>query len=395
MDERLLNIQNGGAVAALGLYYFMDDMWSLVLRSDYLVYAGGARGIPYVGCSSIDPYHLYSDAYDAAHTSYGIANNLDLGLNQTALLTPPEDNQFWIIWMTTGSPLQFSYVCNLAIALATLCVSSAKLVQFLHHSGFRPHFPQVVLSFCWLGGILAIYYSQLGWFNWRGYAYYGVEVFFRPFLVGVGFTVLLLMGLFLRDISSLTSSSSVPGLTIMKWPAIIIISISWIFICLAGGLYGIVSFNKASLSSTDGVRTAMVAFVVSALGVQLIVCVWGCISILVTSLRSQALERVWKVILCTFLASVFLFGFGTGGIIDSYIQTEPRDNTINEVSYVVLMEFCLGFVPCCCLILVMLNFRVSVQKEIELSKSATSSTSGQSHSSSSSSSSASDPVIEL
>ncbi len=82
----------------------------------------------------------------------------------------------------------------------------------------------------------------------------------------------------------------------------------------------------------------------------------------------------------------------------SFVLTNPN---ISLLTYVVLAEFSQGFAQLMCILLVLTNFQIAVQKEIELSKSGTSSTSSMSSSkasskaSSSSSSNSADPVIEL
>jgi len=202
------------------------------------------------------------------------------------------------------------------------------------------------------------------------------------------------MGLYFGEISQLTSVPSVPGLKILFWPAVAIIGAAWVLIIVAGGM----ATNFALATTAGPQRKIIFAFVTAALVVQLLVVLWGSFCV-VRQASGGARLSVARVALISVLASVFLTSFGIASMSLQYLDTTFMEDTISEVSLIVFFEFGFIFVPCFCVGLIILNFRVSTSKEIELSKSSTSSTSSKGGSSSSSSSSASssrqDPVIEL
>jgi len=274
-------------------------------------------------------------------------------------------------------------------------VSAAKLVQFLHLDGIAFTFPFVTLLVCVLGGIIAVFLTQLGLNCWRTPVSLAYFRFFNTFCIGFAFSACLLMGLYFREVACLTSEKKIRGLDLYFWPAVAVIGASWVLILISGGVSQVVSLQ---------VTTALLvnfAFMIAALVVQLFVCAFGSVSLffMVRKSGGSSSADVVRLICLTLGASIVLTGFGIGYLVlQNFKGTYPLSNTMTTISFVVFQEFAFVFVPCCCMLMVAINFRVAVSKEIELSKSGTSSTSSSGRSSSSSSSSSSksvDPVIEL
>merc|ERR1712000_425644 len=169
---------------------------------------------------------------------------------------------------------------------------------------------------------------------------------------------------------------SVPGLQIMRIPAMIVILALW------------------------GIRDLNVAIFSIAWGLAGFLVIWGTVSLL-SQLGSANQNKggiVRLIVLtgaivvifwgCGFTLLVFTNFFNISGVV-------ALDAQGPEYIDVVLLALNI-FAPSAIGLIFVYVFRVQIQKEIEISKSGTSSTSGASGSSSSSSSSNSaDPVIEL
>lgn len=389
------NGQTSGAALFVATSSFMDESRAMEWDDDSEVYENyPSPVIPTVYCSNqgINSLWNVNQARTQTILSPLFSQFLKTEPNVTVQLEPPSINPFWVNWLTYGSTTQMVYVSIQIIGVVTCVVAMVKLMQFIHFSG-RVQFdlPQVSLAICFIGGIFAIMMGEFGLsrINMSTVNVFTMN-FFSPFVVEIASTVVILMGLYFGEIASITQAQSVAGLSVYKWPAIVIIAVCWIMIFVSGAL-GIA--NREEISGTP-LATAVLAMIIVTLGIGLIISIWGGLVLLKAS---QGKIEVVRVVLITLAAAVLVTGFGTGWAVIHYNIRFLLDDTVTQLSYLSLRLMFSIFIPCITLILVMFNFRVSVSKEIEMSKSGTSSTSSASSgsSSSSSSSASSDPVIEL
>lgn len=309
----------------------------------------------------------------------------------TLQIDHPSQNDFWLNWNTVGSSTQMTYVSCLVVCIVVCIIAATKLTQFLHMAGrIRFDFPMITLTLAFCGGVFGIMLAEWGTFCWRAEVMFPIYDFFAPFVIGFAVTVVILMGLYFGEIASITSAQGVVGLSIYKWPAILIIAVCWIMILVTGG---ITAAGNASEILGQPTGFAVMGIIIATTGIALLISLWGGFFLL---RASQGKGDVIRVVLITIASAVLLMGFATAWAVTTY-DLKLIDYTVSQVTYLNMLAFFSVFVPAICLILIMMNFRVSVAKEIEISKSGTSSTSSGSSSSSSSSSSSnnSDPVIEL
>lgn len=390
-NDLITRIGNAGGVAVLRWTSFSDVLGALYWLKEAEVYVNNPISIPVVYATNIGPNDLLNRTTTILNTGNAVIKNTIFPLgnaNNTYLLTPPVFNPLWAIWETAGSNLQFSFVCNIIVSVITCVVSFGKLLQFLHLYGPQFSFPQVSLSVAFLGGVSGIFLALTGYFGYRSFVQISTWYFLFPFNIAFACTLSILMGMYFGEVSRLTSAQSVPGLGFLFWPAVGLISLTWIMIIVSGSIYVSGSNNLA-----QPIAIASFSFLAAILGIQLIVCVWGSIFLLKASSSTPGISRVVGLSL---MASVFLTGFGLSSIVLFYFVISGITNdTISIVNVIMLVEFGYNFVPCICILIITLNFRITVSKAIELSKSGTSSTVSSSSSSKTSSSSSADPVIEL
>merc|ERR1711916_245448 len=264
---------------------------------------------------------------------------------------------------------------------------------------------QMVLFFSFLSGLfLLLYFMVLGgslnpeaispYDAWEG-------VYWCP--AGFYYTALIILGFYLGEISRLTSSQGVPGLSLMKIPAIVFIVVTW---CILISEMVTTAADGTGLDSVN--NTMLFSFFFAWIGVILpfavsAVLAWGVISLLRSLGSAQGSKlRFFRIIAIVLFAIACMWTFLLVNALMFYIPGDFLDRMGSLQWNLLLWDYywlrdlmyLLGVaLPLICVIL---NFQISVQKEIELSKSGTSSTSSASSSSSSSSSSSqNDPVIEL
>jgi len=397
VDVTFANVRAAGAVAQmvpeiLGSFgYLFGGYFPQLQQSAFPV-------APVLGCSSANIYAPYSfDVTDNSQGFWPVWSNAVSGMNLTTFIDPPVVNSAWIDFLTLGSATSFSYVCNIIISIAVIVVGSVKLVQFLHLHGFKVELPTLVLLFSVIGGITGLFIALSGFFCWHvtNVSFY-FNFFFINWPLACAISDSILMGLYFKEVSCLVQSSG-DGATfnVMFWPSVIVLGAAWLIILIAGGFGTNSALNYGNLSPV----LAVLGISVAVLAVAFFVCAWGSLSILLKlrGLDSTARGNVVRVIVFSMGGCIINTAFGiTSTVMYAYLPSLYVNN-LSSVGVLVFSEFLWVFIPCCVIILFMLNFRVTIAKEIEISKSQTSSTSGRSSSSasSSSSSSANDPVIEL
>jgi len=280
-------------------------------------------------------------------------------------------------------------------------VASTKLVQFVHLSGFKFHFPHIVLTVALMGGIVSQFIAYEGHYSWRSplnVVGFKLWTFFEYFPLGFAATMGVLMGLYFRELTLLTSVQSVPGLNILRWPAVISIACVWVMITITGGLYAYPDLIIGINDIPGPIYPVEFAFIVVILVMQLFLVGLGSLSILKSlGQGSQNKASLVKVIVISVSSAVLLTSFGIAFSALRMTFFNPW-GLPNFYAFIGIYEMFGNFIPILCMILFSMCFELKTSKEIEISKSGTSSTSstGVSKSkSSSSSSSGLNPVIEL
>jgi len=317
--------------------------------------------------------------------------------NITALLTPPKQNIIYRDMNNQVSGHQILSTIGIILSASLFALSVAKIFTFHQFMGGIQFTIPFVVFFCCCGvGIFGCLRSITGqdgvwvWFNSE------IPQFFNFWTLGWAFSSSILLGLYFRELSTLTSAQESPVLNAMFWPAVVIIGFMWIGILIVGG----VTVNEPSSADTNGNLAALqLAVIVIAAFVMMVVVMWGSLSLLLsfagTSDSSKAL--LVKVILLSVLQMIVLVPTGVFFTV-AYNYPETTVSLYLNTVQVIWLDVGLSvYGPVVASFIILFNFRISVSKEIEVSKSGTSSTSsGSSSSSNSSSSSASnDPVIEL
>jgi len=229
-------------------------------------------------------------------------------------------------------------------------------------------------------------------FVWRSEVDLHIFLFFVYWPLACAFTGVTLMGLYFKEISSLTSVQTSSGFRLLLVPSIVVLSGAWFMVLLAGGFGTNPTLNAFNASP----QKAVFALIVVILSVSFVIVIWGAIELIFAS-RGNQNGAVTRVIVLSVIAACINVAFGIAFALNFTFIGDYFVN-ISILSIIAFYEMLMIFVPCCVTILVMINFQVSVAKEIELSKSGTSSTSSstnKSSSKSSSSTSGADPVIEL
>ncbi len=305
-------------------------------------------------------------------------------------------------------PLQSGTYFAFFISLFLLCLSTAKLAQFVQAEG-KIHFSisQMVLSACWLAGLFyfitrCVFGGDVNLFAIVPYdSFEGMADIPFAFM----FTAVLVMGFYFGEMSRLTSRHTVPGLSALKIPAIVFIIFVWA-IFIADNLVNALDPLAIDVK-TDSTTLYNFFFIWMAVIVPLVcsaILIWGMISIILalsSSPNKGSLVRI--MILCGF-AICFIWAFGVVHWLNNYqpfgyLTVRGGFNDLWEIPFYAVRMWMGNFYCCGTCILLCFCFSVTVSKEIEISKSGTSSTSSANSSSksskSSSGSSSSDPVIEL
>lgn len=415
---RYPNIYASGAVAAIGpniVGHF--GMMIINWHPETVQLAKNGLLQPVLSCTSSTIYEPYNfNSVDFAKGFWPIYFTAFKNPNITINLTPPVPNQMWMDFRTSGSTTQFCYAANIISSLALLMVATAKINYFLHIQGFRLTLPIVTLLFAIIGAIVGVFHSEVGFFAWRG----SIHVYFWNFWIfwplACAITMEILMGLYFKEIASLTSSKlpniqcffvsdsffflgkKVPGLDVMFWPAVILIGGAWFMVLLAGGFQ-----TNPQLNLGSNAQTGVFAILIVVISIGFLIVVYGTIFLLIgiRGVEGEAKKAILSVIAVTGFATLTNTACGLAFLVEINYIPNLWNNSMGIVNIVCFYELFMVFVPNCVMLMFCVNFRITVEKEIEVSKSATSSTSsfgGKSSTSSSSSSSSSkhqEPVIEL
>jgi len=325
--------------------------------------------------------------------------------NITVLLDSPSPVPYMQKALYPGTD-QFVRWFGVTLALIAMNLSIWKLSAFVQYEGgVKTSIPQMVLFFSFLSGLFLLLYFMVwgGSLNPEAISPYDAweGVYWCP--AGFYYTALIILGFYLGEISRLTSSQGVPGLSLMKIPAIVFIVVTW---CILISEMVTTAADGTGLDSVN--NTMLFSFFFAWIGVILpfavsAVLAWGVISLLRSLGSAQGSKlRFFRIIAIVLFAIACMWTFLLVNALMFYIPGDFLDRMGSLQWNLLLWDYywlrdlmyLLGVaLPLICVIL---NFQISVQKEIELSKSGTSSTSSASSSSSSSSSSSqNDPVIEL
>lgn len=357
---------------------------------------------------SLSPPIVYSGWYPndstttfgtAVHISYLIPTNP----NCTIFLDMPDSNPVQNLYLVTGGSFSIISGLSLAIVCIALVICSAKLFIFYHQSSSKISLATITLSLSIIGLSLSFVqcYSGIGTIGNVSHTAQGAV--FEVYPWAMAYTVGILCGFYFKEVS-LLSRAPTSLFSTFKWPAIIVVSITWIvFIVIpAVDVSGVVynnSFYNFSPSGFTPVRQGRLPFIQFYVAISMIclasmnfILVWGVCSVLFYSEPRRFIRLIVVAALMIIFADIFapmwFFGRYFTGVLINF--------NYNAVSYYNFINIAASFGPPLVFLSLSFLFSISIDKEIEISKSAkTSSTSGMSSGKSSSSSSSSDPVIEL
>jgi len=323
----------------------------------------------------------------------------------TVFLTPPDLNTMWLLFLQLNTTPSWVYATCIIISIMTMIVSAVKLVQFLHHARFSSPFPLVVLAISFIGGLISLPLALVGFLSWHGNLFTVFWGFWIYWPLGASTALTCLMALYFKELSVLTNSTGsggARGLNVFFWPAVAILCVLWAIIIIGGGLQTNNDTN-ASLEGLSKSNIAQIILFVITFATSLFLVLWGGLPLLysTTAMSSSGKGTVLRVVSLALLATIVNIAFGMAFVyMWSYFPTgwDPV-GTLSVVQIYAVMDMFQVFVPCCVIIIIMLNFQIRTEKEIEISKSGTGSTSRSSSPSSGTSSSGSSsgqaPVIEL
>merc|ERR1712000_137516 len=202
----------------------------------FLNFFGFARAI-----GTNNPYALVSNAHPVWHT--GANPNLQLkdafssfpvalfAPNATVLLTYPTQNVF-LQGLHDPSWLQTNYAA-IALGVVGMIVACWKLSVFTHSFGIQLSIPQVVLACCFLSSFfIFLVYGLFGVLigNSQAIVPFDAQEALSFMHIGFTFTGMIVLGFYFTEVSQLTSSQAVTGLSKLKIPAGVVIAILWIVI---------------------------------------------------------------------------------------------------------------------------------------------------------------------
>jgi len=315
--------------------------------------------------------------------------------NVTALVTEPVPNIIWLDMMYQVSGQQIFTTIGIIVSVLLIAVATAKFATFYLNAGrFLLEIPQVVFSLCICAGIFSLLRAIVGqdgvwvWFNGE------IPQFFMYWQFAFATTASIVFGFYLREVATLTNKPQNAVLKLMFWPAVVVVSFLWVVTIIVS----FVSVQEPASADTNGqiAPLSLSAFVVSFFLMIVVVC-WGSFSLLfaMNSASAGAKTNLFRIILLSLMQIVILVPTGLCYVITYTYPETTVALYMNEVQLIWLDAGLGVFGPVATCLVIVLNFRVSVQKEIELSKSNTTSSTSSSGRSSSSSSSSADPVIEL
>lgn len=219
------------------------------------------------------------------------------GANISIFLSSPQTNTLLQAFYDYNSPFQWVYAVNFTACCVLIVMASMKLRLFISHAGFVVQLPLLVLTSALCAGIIGVFQSQLGFFGWRSVIVQrNVYKFFEFWVFGFALQVSVMMGLYFKEVASLTSNSTIVGLGKMTVVAVPVLGFMWAFILITG------SFNAAAQGnniSSPLMITMLSLFTVTAFVVVALTC-WGSFSIL-RSIGGLD-KRKWNLILTVVLS---------------------------------------------------------------------------------------------
>jgi len=410
-EDQWANIGTSSYVAAVFPQIFGSAGPLFQLSGSPKDYVTDTTGIiPFLSSTNVDinvPYSFIP--YDFTSGLFlAFIINFPKNPNMTAFLTPPAQSLMWLNFLTLNTTQSWVYATCVIISIVVMIVAAVKWFQFFHYAGFKAAFPIIVLTLSFIGGLISLPLALVGFLSWHGNLYTVYWGFWIYWPLGASTALTCLMALYLRELAVLTNaygSRGVGGLDVFFWPAVVVVSVLWAIIIISGGLQTNPNTN-VTLEGLTGAAIAQIVLFVLTFATSLFLVLWGGIPLLFST-RTMTGASKWTVIrvvvfsICTAIVNV---AFGMAFVYQwSYFVTSwDAAHLLSVVQIIAVMDMFQVFVPCCVIILVMLNFQVRTEKEIELSKSATASTSGTSNKSfgsssgtSGTSSSHQDVAIEL
>jgi len=300
---------------------------------------------------------------------------------------------------------QTSYAV-VALGIVGMLMATWKLSIFIHSFGIELSIPQVVLACCFCSSFFlflsyGLFGNSVG--NTQAIVPHDAQDALSLMHVGFTFTAMIIMGFYFVEISHLTTSQAVTGISKLKIPAAIFIVILWIVVLSTQAVDAsdpVFTGSNVSQVSLGLFFWAWTSVIVPFMATAILA--FGSVSLLLALRTASNQGPVLRIVILStsviilvwpmFLITTLLFYAP-----DIDIFTSPLFRNQNLYEFLGLRSLLQTICIISINVLLSLNFSVTVQKEIEMSKSGTSSTSGSSgsSSSSSSSSSAADPVIEL
>lgn len=321
------------------------------------------------------------------------------GLNITIRLDfPALEPLYESTTVITGSLYNIRWI-GFSYAVFALVLCSSKLAIFVTAAGkLELNIPQLVLFCCALGSIFVIMDGI-----WVVFGFYETASnlggkFFEYWCFSWSVSACVVVGFYFKEISSLTSSTSMKfldklfipfiGIIVLLWASQIVISFLNTFPPAVGATSVTAGFGNLFIS--------VIAFVDAC---TLAIVAWGSVSLLLTigGIGSERKTIIITTIVLTCFATAVSVAFSITYLAIRYFPATTAGAGLTAVNWTALGLGILLFAPTTVFVIFGFMFRISVSKEVEISKSATSSTSysSQSTSASSSSSKGEEPVIEL
>ena len=194
----------------------------------YLLYIYGLVPLPYV--NGIPYVTGQSDNY-APQLTYtqcsNVAASYARSVNITAYLDGPLDTSPGnLTYENNNGQLYVIRWTGFVLALVLMVLASFKLGALISASGLHLSVPVLVLTCCWWTGVFVIFNTMTCFGIMSGAPLEAVR-FFLTWEFTFALSALLLLGMYFRDVATLTSSSSSGGLTVMKIPCIILVCLIW------------------------------------------------------------------------------------------------------------------------------------------------------------------------
>jgi hypothetical protein len=321
--------------------------------------------------------------------------------NVTVTLDYPSQNPLYSEYNTIPSQMSALTWIGFTWAMISVTYVTGKLFIDVQYSGLRLALPLVVLTFCYAGSIMIVFFSLTSFAGVFSPAHIHASGYLILFPYTCSTSACVLMGFYFTETAHLTTMTRITLLDKLKIPGYFAIGVTWfVFFVVSGVGTFYRSGNPADTGEVGPGYAIAVTYGLLAL-FAMFIALFGGISLIRAlpdgRVRTSILVTVALVILSSFVNLVFLPLVITlrWWLFDAFatILTERQIVMIFNVFWV--------WPPAWIFIMLGSVFRVSISKEIEISKSATSSTSSThtpmsaSSSSSSSSSFAHNPPIEL